>query len=80
MYIMKKSKIYAVYSSVTYATKALNFLKTKAGASLLHTPSEISNGACSYCVVIDKDFSNLVPKEKLFRIFEKTPNGFVEVK
>jgi len=78
--IKTKIKIYAVYSSITYANKALAILKCHTHASLLHTPSEISTGSCSYSVVLDKSFAELVPKEHLFGIFEKTADGFIEVK
>ena len=47
---------YIVYGSVTYATRIKRLFDNERGfVSVLHTPSVISTGGCSYSLKLNKD-------------------------
>jgi len=46
---------YIVYGSVTYANRIKRFFDNEKGfVGVLHTPSSISTGGCSYSVKLDR--------------------------
>ncbi len=65
---------YIVYSSITFATGIKNkFRYDREKISIMHTPSEISGGGCSYCLVTES-------YEKVLEILKASEEYGVKVK
>ena len=47
---------YIIYGSVTYANRIKRFFDNEKGfVGVIHTPSAISSGGCSYSLKLDRD-------------------------
>lgn len=77
---------YIVYSSITFATGIKNkFRYDREKINIMHTPSEISGGGCSYCLEVEtyeKALEILKASEeygvKVNGLYEKIDGSFIE--
>ena len=77
---------YIVYSSITFATGIKNkFRYDREKITVMHTPSEISGGGCSYCIEVstpEKALEIVKGSEEygvtVMGIYEKKDNAYIK--
>lgn len=77
---------YVVFNSITLATRVRNYFRySNSRTQLVHTPSEISKGGCSYSIVVENQLVAEVIKVakeygiKVLGVYRETEDSYVGV-
>ena len=77
---------YVVYSSITFATRIKKYFEhSRYHVTLMHTPSEISKGGCSYAVRVKREaLADVISISKSYRmrirgVYKKVGDSYFEV-